>query len=227
MVLINPTPQSAIISNMKSAPKSKKTPAKQPKSRKKPPLILLALLVVVAVIGGVTAYANYRNDQQQEKQAFVADKARFAKVETDMAAAYVAMITAAGKPETETVIKTCSHIAAKFENGPLRCAVLYKFTLLYMDIGHVKDDLILRERSLMKTGKFVKTADSNNVDDIEETFSNKRALELSYLHNEHMGCKLTVSPKDYNLLVSNKVINWDYILSCRGGATAPVYPLAE
>lgn len=214
---------------MKPVPKSKKASTKKPKSHKKPLLILLTLLTVAIVVGGVAAYINYRNDQKQKEQAFAADKARFAKVEADMAEAYAAMIAAAGKPETESRNKGCSHVSLKFEQGQLGCWLSYDYTYVALDYNDAIKKLGLINNATLSTRTF--TQDPLHRAQILENKDPFRPRERSYLelkleYDQDITCENRMDISSATALPNNKHLTLKF--SCYGDVySSPVYPLAE
>jgi hypothetical protein len=189
------------------------------------------LLILLAIVLGAAAFALTTHRTQQTRQraedaAFAADKARFAKVETEMAETYAAIVAAAGKPDVEKQTKNCSYIELKFEKGSLICGVTYGFTY---GADVTKAAAIVRDVSsaLGRSSTFTQSADLSNT--VREGDPEQMAsTDLSGI--EDVICKLSYELGITHDVDKNQIItprSAFFWLECSQKLNKPIYPLAN
>lgn len=189
-------------------------------------VVLIILAVILAVLAFV-ALSYYQSQQTSRRQAeaLAADKARFAKVEAEMAKAYERIVAAAGKPDKTETFKNCSRIAHKYDEGDLYCNLGYRFTYSSSDFNQirmsaVKTDDVLREVGLVRQHNSPAVQD---IEDIQDLQNFKVLYEKNHIFDE---CDIAVEfAKSAMPQPENYVLTQQFRCSSKTGQ--PVYTLAE
>ena len=207
-----------------------KTPAARstrPANSKKPKKLKIILGVLVVAIVAASALLIYHNHQNQEKrdQAYNADKAKFAQVETDMQKAYDAIIQATGKPDKEEHSKSCSRTSLKFKKGELWCGVYYKFSFVSSESNMTSDKTSVILGALKKSNfgnnpqKIVGATQINGID----------YFGVDLIKNDFSLCALKVEYGGSRLLQyqSQEPYAANFNFECRKQVIKSVYSLEE
>jgi hypothetical protein len=162
-------------------------PAAIPQSTRRPKFrkFFIILALVIIAIAGAAAFFYHRH--QAQEQAYQADKARFAKVETDMKTAYDAMVSAAGVPDVSSSSKNCGRPNLKYAEGHLSCDITYTFAYAensldtaYLHTKNAQDALVNTEKF-----KLVSTATAEDINS-----SKKQALSIGFMNEQGITCNL-------------------------------------
>jgi hypothetical protein len=174
----------------------------------------------------MVAAAGYAYHRHAQNQAYQADKATFAKVETDMKTAYAAIVAEVGVPDVEQKDnKSCSHTARKFEVGTLRCSVSYRFAYNVETINVANSKLAQLEKSLDK-GVLTVEPNSSKIMSSQTT-----TLYLRY-SRPNIACRTNYYYGKPSVNTSNSTganAAADFTLYCSGETTSgrSIYSLAQ
>lgn len=186
-------------------------------------LVLGALLLVV--IAGLV-YQRQQSDKRAEA-AYQADKASFAQVEKDMAAAY-AQMTATDKPVKEEYSRQCSRISQKLNDGPIVCSVTYALSYAPNSYDQTINRAVRFEQSL-KAQNFV-TINGSSVTEISSSDPNFGSLLGGWtdykISSFDGGCKveLTQIGSSFKFDPGSEST---YLFECSKFADKPVYQFLE
>ena len=193
-------------------------------------MVYAALLVILVAIAGF-AYHHHSQAAKQE-QAYQADKATFAKVETDMKAAYDAIVAQVGKPDVaHTNVKSCGYTARKFEKGDLRCGDDYNLGYLSLSYPIAFDHLATMQGLILKGGSFSVASGSTDISKLDREDPRDPVVEVGLMGPEQTSCSISLrylSAKSFPELYASKD-GWiaAYDFSCTRDVGRPIYPLAQ
>lgn len=192
---------SAMISSMN--PPAKNSLFLPNHSRRRTILIIILLVMAVAIAGLV--YNKSVVDKRLE-QAVAADRAKFAEVEKDMAAAWKP-IDSAAQPR-----KSCYYTSQKYSEGTLKCQVILQKQSVSMDEASDSFNALLESEQFATRFIVVKN------DALSTTVAERRVLDLN--HTSGVGCLL---------MYSKTSVSGQYItsLQCITQSIKPIYPLAQ
>lgn len=186
--------------------------------------VVLGVLLLVVIAG--IAYQRQQADKRAEA-AYQADRASFAQVEKDMAAAYNQM-TANDKPVKEEYSRQCSRISQKLNDGPIVCSVTYVYSY---DLGDVKQALTRTEtfRKVLEANKFTQKG-STRLDDITGIntpfYEDSTSVGADYaLEGQDVSCKLSFGPGDEFFGFEEQYSAYE--LQCDKFADRPVYTFVD
>ncbi len=191
--------------------------------------LIVFVLLIAAAITSVMIYRSQAEATRQE-QAFVADKARFAKVEVEMAEAYAAIVTAVGKPDFKRTSNGCGRTDIKFDHGAIFCSTSYIFAYNEKDIESTYLRTKAMQSAIEENGSF-KIYPTRTAENINRTNNSQQNLQLSLGNIQSLTCDLYLSfGKTFYL---NQIENIsseyasEYMLRCTKGMQKEIYPLAE
>lgn len=189
-------------------------------SAKKRPvaLLLTAALILVLVLTAVILYRNHQNRQAQQR-AFEADKAKFTQVEADMQRAF---------SEIE-LLKSCEHVALKFEQGPLYCHVAAISSPSVDGLAGLKQAATAFSERIVSTGAFKLEEGMNVQERLDGMGSGRRSVYIGYKNTTEMPCILSVDPERlFNEMQAKRSdTSIKLMFKCRDLAVKPVYTLAK
>lgn len=191
--------------------------------------LIVFVLLIAAAITSVMIYRSQAEATRQE-QAFVADKARFAKVEAEMAEAYAAIVTAVGKPDIAYSGTGCGRTNIKFAEGALFCSVTYTFA--YGEVGAVsaQEHAQKVKSTFSQNSKFTmyKKSSAKSLDTETDVQQNVR---LAHNYSNELSCTTNIdfmTKRDEGRLsqISKEYLSL-YQFRCTGQPAKAIYPLAE
>jgi len=188
---------------------------------KKPKKLEIILGVLVVVIVAASALLIYHNHQNQEKrdQAYNADKAKFAQVETDMQKAL----------KTELLKKSCSHVSLKFEEGELYCSIVWVERVEANNLQEIGDEVERINNQLTTPKDFALESGSNITAVVSGLNPTRPSKDIGYRHEQGMPCYLNVDATELltTRITESSANNIKLTYKCRDRSSSPIYSLAE
>jgi hypothetical protein len=219
------TDPSGIINIMKPSSKKSATKTKKPVNKK---LIILAFLLLV-VLAGAFAFFRIQQNKAEEDRAFEADKARFAKVEADMAVAYASIQDKIGVPTEQSVDKNCSHTALKYAEGDLWCSIVYGFGYGAAGVQDIQNKASAIRETLVASRFQPSETSSEGISEINRNaFDQTVSYDLSNVDIE--SCKLGIrygTNDELSRYRADGELAQYYEFRCEGRVKKAIYPLAE
>ncbi len=200
---------------------------------KKFPRKIGILIILLAVFATVTlVFLSYRAQavNEREEQAYAADKARFAKVEAEMATAYEAIVAAVGTPDKVEEHKNCSRVAFKYNEGDLWCNNWYQITYGVTNIAHAYETTQLLQKAVTGAKIFSIALGSQTAESIDRTSSRNQDIEIRLTESVGATCEVFFDFKSSDANSKETAMTpfvAVYQFRCADGVSRAVYPLAE
>ena len=203
----------------------------EPRSSKKAKLLwvfgVTAVILMAIVI--LVAFKIYQNKVKAE-QAFQADQATFAQVETDMATAYQAIVDKVGKPDSTKITKNCSHVSQVIGQGDLHCGVKYEMAYRETDYDYSNEHASQLQLAILSTNRY-KVANNSTIPLKSSLNSNTWGFYSTLYTTINVSCGLHFQFGDLSLTGSSDLrtrgMGALYLFECDQVMQKPVYTLND